>query len=80
MVFPAFSFTGLTEEHRERVRKRIKDELKTSANDHTDYRAAVGRLQKAYERKCEEVPSASSVAELPPTVAHRSAPCRCTRP
>ena len=37
------------------MRRRIKQELKTSIAEHGEYRNVLTRLQKSYERKCEDV-------------------------
>lgn len=39
----------------DRIRRRIKEDLRSTATEHGDYRNVVQRLRKAYERKVEEL-------------------------
>ncbi|GAA5945255.1 uncharacterized protein JCM15063_003008 [Sporobolomyces koalae] len=40
---------------RDRIRRRIREDLRTTATEYSDYKTVVGRLRKAYERKVEEL-------------------------
>ncbi|GJN88220.1 hypothetical protein Rhopal_001185-T1 [Rhodotorula paludigena] len=40
---------------RERIRRRVRDDLRTSSAEHADYRSVVQRLRKTYERRVEEL-------------------------
>ncbi|GAA6003386.1 hypothetical protein JCM10207_000309 [Rhodosporidiobolus poonsookiae] len=42
-------------DNRDRIRRRIKDDLRSTATEHTDYKGVVSRLRKTYERKVEEL-------------------------
>lgn len=37
------------------MRRRIKEDIRTTGAEHAEYKLAVGRLRKTYERKVEEV-------------------------
>jgi hypothetical protein len=40
---------------KQRVKKRVKEELRTASNEYADYKASVSRYQKVYDRSCEAV-------------------------
>jgi hypothetical protein len=40
---------------KQRVRKRVKEELRTASSEYADYKASVQRYQKAYDRSCDQV-------------------------
>ncbi|GAA6033406.1 hypothetical protein JCM8097_006735 [Rhodosporidiobolus ruineniae] len=42
-------------DNRDRIRRRIKDDLRSTATEYSDYKAVVSRLRKTYERKVEEL-------------------------
>jgi len=48
---------------RERTLNRIREELRSSFNEHKDYLATVQRLKKNYDRKCEEVAQFHAMSE-----------------
>lgn len=48
---------------RERTLHRIREELRSSFNEHKDYLATVQRLKKNYDRKCEEVAQFHAMSE-----------------
>lgn len=39
----------------DRIGRRIRDDLRSTASEYADYKAVVGRLRKTYERKVEEL-------------------------
>ncbi|GAA5901632.1 uncharacterized protein JCM6883_000345 [Sporobolomyces salmoneus] len=40
---------------RDRIRRRIREDLRTTANEYAEYKQVVSRLRKTYERKVEEL-------------------------
>ncbi|GAA5990566.1 hypothetical protein JCM10908_003133 [Rhodotorula pacifica] len=40
---------------RDRIRRRIKEDLRSTASEHGDYKSVVQRLRKSYERKVEDL-------------------------
>ncbi|CEQ39215.1 SPOSA6832_00716, partial [Sporobolomyces salmonicolor] len=42
-------------EEQDRIRRRIREDLRTTATEHSDYKNVVSRLRKTYERKVEEL-------------------------
>ncbi|OAV90834.1 hypothetical protein PTTG_02184 [Puccinia triticina 1-1 BBBD Race 1] len=48
---------------KERTLHRIRDELRSSINEHKEYLATVQRLKKNYDRKCDEVAQFHAMSE-----------------
>ncbi|BGP18844.1 hypothetical protein JCM10213_003499 [Rhodosporidiobolus nylandii] len=42
-------------DNRDRIRRRVKEDLRSTATEHADYKSVVSRLRKTYERKVEEL-------------------------
>ncbi|GAA5879873.1 hypothetical protein JCM8547_006222 [Rhodosporidiobolus lusitaniae] len=49
------STLGMFRDNRDRIRRRIADDLRLTAQEHSDYKSVVSRLRKSYERKVEEL-------------------------
>ncbi|GAA5877419.1 hypothetical protein JCM1840_006095 [Sporobolomyces johnsonii] len=46
---------GNFRDNRDRIRRRIREDLRSTATEHSDYKNVVSRLRKTYERKVEEL-------------------------
>ncbi|GAA5867410.1 hypothetical protein JCM3774_002893 [Rhodotorula dairenensis] len=46
---------GAFRDDRDRIRRRIKEDLRTTATEYGDYKSVVQRLRKTYERKVEDL-------------------------
>lgn len=53
LVTTPSTLTGL--ELQDRIRRRIREDLRSTANEHGEYKTVVQRLRKTYERKVEEL-------------------------